>query len=720
MQRVSPRLTPRPTPPDTRLVTLGVAAITLLLLMVSIYYLNEFSRQRTEANRNAVLLNEWEEQLLTATPASNERDRLEGQLTEAQTGFASASGLLPGTNVEVAVFERISEAATRSGVSVTSLEKVGDPVQDGTLVGYDYLISAQGSLDRLTDFTTRLEQEAFPAAFFTGDTSLTANSDGSYTISGTLTIYANTISTGTLDPQFPIGDVTGEQLRTQATDALSRRDYELALSLLLQLAALEPDATDIDQLLYQAYIAYGNDLLSRGLPQLAQEQCAAAQQLNPSGPEAAACLVTAAQLITPTAGSGDNGGVVVVVTVTPQGGQDVPPTATVTPAVPTAMPTLEPTVAPPPTRTPPPPTNPPAPTVPPAPTATNIPEQSATPVTPSSTPTVTGTPPTSTPTVTGTPPTATPGGTIEATPTFPGGGGSDGYPFGPLSPVYLPNCALTQIKGKIRDASTGAVLNGVTVRVWYDGQDDDKTYSLPSGTDPTKGGGEWDVVLAGYPKAGQWYAQVVNPTTGVPLSARVTLFTDVGPCGTGQSGHQVVIQDFFRYDPTAPGTIVPTATASPQASVSPTPSVTFTPSATGSATATATVTATPTATPYKYSKDENPNLEIPDGPDGEANSTLQVPDDVDIREARVFLNIGHDDVSDLEINLIHPDGTVINLHQQGQDPGIKTIRKWFPIAEPVLSTIKGKSAQGTWRLEIIDRVENLTGELLSWELEIYP
>lgn len=709
MQRLSPRIV-RPPNLDTRAVVIAVAVAALLLLAASAFYLNQFRAQRWESERNRSRLTGWQAQLLTATPAAQAREQLATQLALAQERFAQASGLLPGTNVEVAVLQRISEAAERSGVDLTTVQELGEPFQEGALVGWQYEVAASGDLARLTDFIARVEEEAFPAAYFSDDALLTERSPGEYLLAGTLTVYGSTLSTGSLGQPTALPGDLGAQLRAQAAEALALRDYELALSLLLQLAALEPNAPDVERLLYDTHVAYGNDLLARRLSDLAQEQCDAALAINPNGPEAVACLLAIAQQQTPTSGP------IVVNPTATQG--SVPPTPVVQPS-PTALsvpPTLPPTVAPPPSRTQAPaPTERPEPTVTPFPSATTDPKETPT-VTgtpPTLTPTVTGTPPTETPTITGTPPTATP--TVTGTPpsSTPTGGTPNPYPFGALSPFYLPNCGLTQIKGTIRDSRTNAPLNDVTVRVWYDGAPDNEFYSLPSGRDPTRGAGEWDVVLNNHPVAGQWYVQIVDRTTGVPYSPRLTVYTDTNDCTSGGAGHQVVIQDFVKYGegPGAPGA-TSTATRSPVPSTTPSPSVT--PSLTP------TISPTPTPTPLRYVKDENPNRDIPDGPDGEIESTIDVGDNVPIRAFRVFLNITHADVSDLEVNIVHPDGTSIMLHSQGQDAGATSIRRWFEVTGNDLARIRGKSAQGRWILEVIDRVEARTGQLLSWEMEVYP
>lgn len=123
---------------------------------------------------------------------------------------------------------------------------------------------------------------------------------------------------------------------------------------------------------------------------------------------------------------------------------------------------------------------------------------------------------------------------------------TDYYSFEASQRFYLPNCNLTQVKGVIWDGESNSRLNGVTVRVWYDGAAFHEFYSPTSGSPPRKPG-EWEITLATYPKAGKWYVQVVDRETGEALSPKQTVYTDTRWCESGQSGHQVVIQDFIKH-----------------------------------------------------------------------------------------------------------------------------------------------------------------------------
>ncbi len=187
----------------------------------------------------------------------------------------------------------------------------------------------------------------------------------------------------------------------------------------------------------------------------------------------------------------------------------------------------------------------------PSATATAAPTPSATP-SPTRTPTPSATPsPTPSPTAT---PTATP----TRVPAL----------FVPLPPRSEPNCGLTMIKGQLRTAD--ALLNGVPVHVWWEGSDG--VLSLPSGEDPTKPDGYWDVVLDTYAKPGRWYVAVIDPQTGEHLSPVVTVETEAEPCEPTSGGRQVITVDFVLQAGEA-GRPGPTFTPSP----TPTPTLTPTP-----------------------------------------------------------------------------------------------------------------------------------------------
>jgi len=111
-----------------------------------------------------------------------------------------------------------------------------------------------------------------------------------------------------------------------------------------------------------------------------------------------------------------------------------------------------------------------------------------------------------------------------------------------------------------------------------------------------------------------------------------------------------------------------------------------------------------------------------------------------ITDINVYLEITHDDVSDLEIYLQAPSGTTITLKNQWAPRWRNPRKNLGPILlddqanqpitegtspykgsfrpETTLSAFHGQSATGQWSLQIYDAIYADTGTLLRWELHI--
>lgn len=646
----------------TWLLVSGLAG-TVILLLFTIFAV-DFNRQRAQQRRIEAELERNTLFLATAQPAATQVAQLEIQLRNTQARLAQAQAALPGPDQQVGVVQRILAAAEVSGVTVTQLQAAGEET-NGVVTAITYQIAAEGPIQALGDFAARLEREAFPAARLTEAN--ISQTDEVNVLASTLVIYGSSLRGGvvTLPTQSP--QERAAELRAQFQRAFDGQDYETALSLLTRLRALEPNAPDLDDLFYTTHVAYGEYLLALNRPDLAEEQFTAALAIRSDGEEAVLGLLKVAAARTPTPPIGGTAVPGVVTTPTPL------PFATATPAIPTTFP---PTVAPPPTNT-----RPPA-----QPTRALPPTQ----VVPTAT----------------SPPTATQSPSATPNP----------YQFTASYPFFRPNCALTQVFGQVQ-TENGTPLNGIPVRVWWDGARDDQVYSLPSGEDPTKPAGYWDVVLDNKPKQGRWYAQIIDRQTGKELSPKVTFETDTTDCRIGGSGHQVVEINFTRVGTAQIGTPGPTSTATRV------PSSTPIPSSTPTITPTPTSSPTATPTPIVIAKNENPDMPIPDDPEQKAVSTVEVTADVAVRYVEVFVNILHPNAGDLEIALVSPRGTRVTLHERGQDAGARNLQREFKPSSnaPQLGTAFTKeSAHGVWALEVIDKIESNEGNLAQWELKIFP
>ncbi|MHB8897748.1 MAG: proprotein convertase P-domain-containing protein, partial [Thermoguttaceae bacterium] len=135
-----------------------------------------------------------------------------------------------------------------------------------------------------------------------------------------------------------------------------------------------------------------------------------------------------------------------------------------------------------------------------------------------------------------------------------------------------------------------------------------------------------------------------------------------------------------------------------------------------------------------YTNDPNPNQPIPDK--GTITSAITVQDSCYAADVNVTVNMSHTRDEDLDVFLIAPDGTRVELFTDvggtgdhfngttlddaataaitaGTAPFSGTYRP-----EGDLTTVERKSVQGTWKLEVTDDTKRETGTLNSWSLTV--
>ncbi|MEQ9498268.1 MAG: S8 family serine peptidase [Deltaproteobacteria bacterium] len=123
----------------------------------------------------------------------------------------------------------------------------------------------------------------------------------------------------------------------------------------------------------------------------------------------------------------------------------------------------------------------------------------------------------------------------------------------------------------------------------------------------------------------------------------------------------------------------------------------------------------------KVRPDLGPNgAAIPDNDTTGLVVDLDVQDARDVKSLRVRVEIRHPARGNLEINLVHPDGTRSNLEKADTS----TRRDIFAIYPDTRSydedvtMFYGRSGQGTWKLEVIDGNAGQTGTLVDVSLEL--
>lgn len=105
-------------------------------------------------------------------------------------------------------------------------------------------------------------------------------------------------------------------------------------------------------------------------------------------------------------------------------------------------------------------------------------------------------------------------------------------------------------------------------------------------------------------------------------------------------------------------------------------------------------------------------VDIPDNDPQGATSSIEVPDSGEVQALSVTVDISHTYSGDIEIRLIGPDGTDLQVLEPTME-STPDIRQTF-----VVEGFVGTEARGTWTLQVIDHAAVDTGTLNGWTLEI--
>ncbi len=116
----------------------------------------------------------------------------------------------------------------------------------------------------------------------------------------------------------------------------------------------------------------------------------------------------------------------------------------------------------------------------------------------------------------------------------------------------------------------------------------------------------------------------------------------------------------------------------------------------------------------------SPNLQIPDGDPVGVETGLELRNSGTVGGVEVSVNIAHTWIGDLEVALVHPDGTSVLLHNMtggSADNIVTTYPTLTPPAES-LGAFIGKPIAGEWKLRVADHYQLDTGVIRSWSLTV--
>lgn len=117
-----------------------------------------------------------------------------------------------------------------------------------------------------------------------------------------------------------------------------------------------------------------------------------------------------------------------------------------------------------------------------------------------------------------------------------------------------------------------------------------------------------------------------------------------------------------------------------------------------------------------------PNLMIPDDSPAGVEAVAVMRNSGLVGSVEVSVNIQHPSIGDLKIGLIHPDGTMVLLHNEegGSSDNINTTYPTLTPPAESLDALIGKPLGGPWRLWIADGYPLDAGVLKTWSVKITP
>jgi len=118
----------------------------------------------------------------------------------------------------------------------------------------------------------------------------------------------------------------------------------------------------------------------------------------------------------------------------------------------------------------------------------------------------------------------------------------------------------------------------------------------------------------------------------------------------------------------------------------------------------------------------SPALAIPDSNPAGAYDTITFAEDMDIRDAEVYIDITHSYIEDLIVDVTSPEGTTVRLHNR-TGGSANNIIGWYDseltIDGPgVLSDFTGESTMGDWTLWVSDNAGADLGTVNEWCVQV--
>jgi M6 family metalloprotease-like protein len=125
------------------------------------------------------------------------------------------------------------------------------------------------------------------------------------------------------------------------------------------------------------------------------------------------------------------------------------------------------------------------------------------------------------------------------------------------------------------------------------------------------------------------------------------------------------------------------------------------------------------APPQTLVRTSSPARAIPDNAPAGIEDAISVAEAAALASLTVSVDINHSYRGDLRVALVTPWGTTVELHPKGRGGNAKDLKVTYDEAAlPALATLRGRSVQGTWRLNVQDLASADVGRLNRWSLAL--
>jgi LysM repeat protein len=237
--------------------------------------------------------------------------RLTRQLATAQARLDEAANAFLSESQAAQALSRLYDYADASGVKIITLQTQQDHEgKEGKVDVRRFGLRVEGTVPRLVDFVSRMEWTALES-FKLANVQI-AEGETLHELTLDITLYTSPYSTAEGAAELPVSTRPVIPVdRTQPSPGLAQLDealaaawdagqWQLAVELIDQIGAIDPDYDDVTQKRYAAYVNYGHALLQQGDTGGAAVQFRAALETKPDGEEAAKGLQQAAATPVPT------------------------------------------------------------------------------------------------------------------------------------------------------------------------------------------------------------------------------------------------------------------------------------------------------------------------------------------------------------------------------------------------------------------------------------